>query len=370
MVLEGVKTMYVKQGEKVGRNGFVNPYFKRKPILPKNEWHYFRSRGKKLLTPAAQMKLEWIIFYHTVGRKNAFKTSHHFGITRKTFHKWLKRFDAGNISSLEELKRIPITKRQWMVTSDEKINIIRLRKKNMEYGKRKLKELYLHEYGNTISTWKIERVIRKYNLFPEPTRHKYQVEKRGKKKPKVRIHTIKEQLNKNAAFGFLWHVDTVVVWWYGARRTLLTAIEDKTKIAYARVYPSNTTSHTKDFLERLLYLVEGEVKVVHSDNGSEFQGKFEETCKQLNIKQIYSRAHTPKDNPALERFNSTIQYEWLKYSKVGLDDILDANKDLTDWLIKYNSYRSHASLDYKTPLEYAQKQFFKVLPMWSARTSS
>ena len=107
---------------------------------------------------------------------------------------------------------------------------------------------------------------------------------------------------------------------------------------------------------------------MHQDNGSEFQGAFEKACQTLGILQIYSRPYTPKDNPTLERFNNTIQYEWLKYSEIGLDDILEGNLDLTKWLIKYNSYRPHQALDYKTPLEYAQDTFFKVLPMWSART--
>jgi len=88
---------------------------------------------------------------------------------------------------------------------------------------------------------------------------------------------------------------------------------------------------------------------MHQDNGSEFQGAFERACQTLGILQIYSRPHTPKDNPSLERFNSTIQYEWLKYSKTGLDDINAANQDLTNWLVKYNSYRPHQALDYKTP---------------------
>jgi transposase InsO family protein/transposase-like protein len=362
--------MYLKRGQRVGPGGFENPYFKRKPIVPKTGWDYYRKRGRTILSKDAQLKLEWIIFYFTVGNYHATKTAQHFGVTRKTLHKWLKRFDTRNLSALEEHRRTPILKRQWGVLREEEANIISLRKKNMEYGKKKLQVLYLREFGITISTWKIERVIRRYNLFPEKEKHQYKVKKRGKQHSKMRIHTIKEQLKKNTEFGFLWHIDTVVVWWYGERRTILTAIEDRTKIAYARVYKTNTTSYTKDFLERLMYLVEGKVSIMHSDNGSEFQGLFEQTCKQLTIQQIYSRPHTPKDNPALERFNNTIQYEWLKYSEVGLDDIAEANRELTTWLVKYNSYRPHETLDYKTPLEYAQEQFFKVLPMWSARTQA
>src|SRR3989344_4892205 len=57
-------------------------------------------------------------------------------------------------------------------------------------------------------------------------------------------------------------------------------------------------------------------------------------------------------------------------SDVGLDDIDEGNKDFTNWLIEYNNYRPHESLDYLTPLEYAQQNFYKVLPMWSARTKA
>ncbi|MBI4038405.1 transposase, partial [Candidatus Daviesbacteria bacterium] len=48
----------------------------------------------------------------------------------------------------------------------------------------------------------------------------------------------------------------------------------------------------------------------------------------------------------------------------------EANLDLTTWLVKYNSYRPHEALANLTPLEYAQKNFFQVLPMWSASTIS
>jgi len=39
------------------------------------------------LSPEAKLRLEWIIFYETVGKKNASKTAKYFGISRKTFIK-------------------------------------------------------------------------------------------------------------------------------------------------------------------------------------------------------------------------------------------------------------------------------------------
>ena len=344
-------------------------FFKEKPIPKVDEFKLLRLRSRDF-SSSVQLKLEWIIFYQTLGKKNVSFTSSHFGISRKTLHKWITRFNEKDLSTLEEHSRKPILARRWMVTFEEEANIKSLRKKNMEFGKKKLKVLYKQEYGKVISTWKIERVIRKYNLYPDRVKHDYQAEKRRNSKPKIRINTIKEQLKQVNEFGFLWHIDTIIIWWYGQRRIIFTAIEEITKIAFARVYKTNTSGYAEDFLKRLMYLIEGKINIMHQDNGSEFQGDFERACQTLGILQIYSRPYTPKDNPVLEHFNGTVQHEWLKFSEVGLDDISEGNKDLTKWLIKYNSYRPHEALDYKTPLAYAYENFFQVLPMWPAHTTA
>jgi len=153
------------------------------------------------------------------------------------------------------------------------------------------------------------------------------------------------------------------------RCVIFTALEETTKIVVARVYTNSTSSSARDFLERLLYLSNGSLQNIHHDNGGEFAGLFERACEELGINQIYSRVRRPKDNPALERFNGTVQDEWLAVSEVGLDNIHEANQDLTGWLIQYNSERPHQSLDYLPPLTYATQKY-KVSPMWAARTLS
>jgi transposase InsO family protein len=346
-----------------------NYFFPAKPLPDFGKWNLIRKVGQDFLSPKALLRLEWIISYHIMFSCNAKETAAHFGISRKTFHKWLGRFDERNLKSLEEQSKAPKIRRDWMVTLKEEERIIFLRKKNMELGKKKLKTIYLRDYKETISTWKIERVIRKHNLYPDKVKHQYQVRKRNKSEPKIRISEIKDSLKEIKEFGFLWHIDAIIIWWYGERRVIFTALEEITKIAFARVYTTNSSGFAEDFLKRLMYLVEGKVDIMHQDNGAEFQGDFERACKQLKILQIYSRPHTPKDNPALERFNSTIQHEWLDFSEVGLDNILEANLDLTTWLVKYNSYRPHEALANKTPLEYAHQNFFQVLPMWPASTT-
>jgi putative transposase len=321
------------------------------------------------LSSEAKLRLEWIIFYETVGMKNASKTAAHFGISRKTFHKWHKRFKESQEkpSSLENLSTAPKRRRSWEVTREEEYRVIYLRKKHLKYGKRKIKVIYRREYGEEISTWKIERVIRRWQLYPDKVEHTKRLKRKARRANQSKRLIL--DVERTSAFGHLWHIDAIILWWYGARRVIFTAIEDATRIGYARVYTTNSSAYAEDFLKRLMYLVEGKVELMHSDNGSEFLGEFARACEELGIEQVFSRPRTPKDNPYVERFNWTVRDEWLSMSEVGLDNVDDANRDLSEWLIEYNDYRPHDSLDNLTPLEYAQEKVFaKVLPMWSART--
>jgi len=96
-----------------------------------------------------------MVFYHTVGRENATLTAQHFGISRKPFHKWLRRFQDSkyDVRSLHDQSKTPHHKRKWQVTLTQEDRIRGLRMKYPHYGKRKLKVLYEQEYGEAISTF-------------------------------------------------------------------------------------------------------------------------------------------------------------------------------------------------------------------------
>ena len=319
------------------KRSVVLAYFPRKDIHLKDKWIRMRGVAESTgLSAKAKEKLEWIIFYNTVAKCNAKHTAGYFDVSRKTFHKYLKRFDEVNLKSLEEHSKAPIKRRVWTVTPLEEKRVADIRNfSKCKWGKKKIAKRYLKVYSQKISTNKVQKVINKLNLYADTKEHILRLKRKRKRKNKVLI----TNFEKKPFLGYLWHTDTVVIWWYGVRRVVFTAIEETTKIAFARVYKNSLSVSGKDFLERLMYLSNGELQNIHHDNGSEFEKDFEKACKELGINQIYSRARTPKDNPSLERFNWTIQDEWLSVSEVGLDDIDEANLDLTSWLITYNDVR-------------------------------
>lgn len=340
--------------------------FPEKPLADTNKWQLYRSLGKEKLSLPAQLKLEWIIFYHTVGEENATATAKHFGIARKTFYKWFNRFDEKHLVSLEEDSRAPEHVRTREISFLQRDRIKRLRKKHMRWGKMKLKTRYLKEYGEFISSWKIQKVIEEERLYFDKVQHKRQ-QKRRKEAQKQQKKRITEFVKENKV-NHLWHVDTVVFTLsHGGYRYLLTGIDEISKLAYARLYTTHSSKQASDFLKRLHYLTEGEMINLHHDNGSEFEKDFKKACIELSLPQWYSRVRTPTDNPVLERFNRTIQEEFVDMIDIGLENVEEFNQKLLDWLIEYNAIRPHQALDYLTPLEYIDSL---LLPMSSSRTLS
>lgn len=339
-------------------------YLKTKDVPLPSRWNLLRSVGKNILSTQAQLKLEWIISYHTIFREHAAQTATHFGISRKTFYKWLKRFDEKNLLTLEEESRAPEKTRQREISFLQRERIRILRKKHLRWGKMKLQIRYKKEYGEYISSWKIQKVIEEEHLYFD----KVEQQRRANRQKQAQIQQKKRitEFVKKDKVNHLWHVDTVIfTLTQGGYRYLLTAIDEISKLAYARLYTTHSSRKATDFLKRLHYLTEGEMINLHHDNGSEFEKDFKKACIELSLPQWYSRVRTPTDNPVLERFNRTIQEEFVEMIDIGLEDAEEFNKRLLDWLIEYNSIRPHQTLDYLTPLEYIDTH---LLPMSSSRT--
>lgn len=343
-------------------------WYENQPVPDK--WSLLRKIGREKLTPGAQLKLEWIIFYNTIGNKKAVPTARHFGINPKTLHKWLKRFDERRLETLEEVSRAPHRTRQREISHLQTIRIRKLRKAHLRWGKMKLKKQYKRDYGEEISSWKIQKVIESEQLYFDKVKHKKQ--QKRKKQAQKRVKQRITQFVKVHRVHHLWHVDTVLLTMSaGGFRYLLTAIDDVSKLAYARLYTSHSSKQAADFLKRLHYLTGGEIINLHHDNGTEFEKDFITACNELSLPQWYSRVRTPKDNAVLERFNRTIQEEFVDMTETPIEDIQPFNVALTEWLVEYNSVRPHQALDYLTPLEYIDiLQHNKVLPMSSSHTVS
>jgi len=158
---------------------------------------------------------------------------------------------------------------------------------------------------------------------------------------------------------FLFQLDTIVIYWDNLKRYILTAVDHATKLGYARMYKNKSSRVATDFLYRLRYLTGQPIENLQTDNGSEFALEFERATVKLGIQRYFSRVRTPKDNAEVERFNQTLEYEWLYNSNLSLDPE-ELNPRLTDWLVEYNFNRPHQSLGYLAPMEYIEKELARL----------
>jgi transposase-like protein len=341
------------------------PYFSRKPRELKDKWVRLRQVAKlKGLSKEALLRLDWIVYYHTLAGQNARLTCRHFGIVPKTFYKWLARFDEIDLGKLEEVSRAPNKTRQKEFTSVQYLQVVELRKQYIRYGKMKLLKLYQDKYPDdlTISAWKIQCIIELAKIYYHPEKQARINRKRSLSNRRKKITDLKMKKVK----GFLICIDTVTIYWMGKKRYIVTAIDKWSKVAMARMYATHSSYNAQDFLYRLHYVLDGKIENIQTDNGSEFKGYFDQGCVSLKLPHYHSRVRTPKDNAVNERFNRTIQDEFINMGNMT-DDVEVFNKKLTEWLIHYNFQRPHQSLDYMPPINFTYK-YHKVLPMYPSST--
>ncbi len=314
------------------------------------------------LSREAKARLQWFDWYRLHG-KNAAQTCRHFGISRETFYEWRRRYNPWRLETLEEKSRRPGKLRSWEVSRIEEFRILHLRRTHLRWGKMKIARLYHDEFQETVSSWKVQRVIEKHHVYYHPSKTLKLRKKRMRDQGKKRI----TELRKETHTGFLVALDTIVRYWMGQKRYILTGIDTHSKIAFARMYAGHGSGHAADFLRRIHYLFDGKIEKLQTDNGSEFAKHFEEAAQALRLPHYLSRPKTPTDNPFDERFNRTLNEEFIQMGNMTADCVL-FNRRLTDWLIEYNFKRPHQALGYMVPVEYHYRDQ-KVSGMYSSHTS-
>lgn len=173
----------------------------------------------------------------------------------------------------------------------------------------------------------------------------YRIDSQGKSKP-IRKKSSKPRLPKgvNQPPMGVWAVDTIQRVSVGIKRYIMTMIDPHTRIAFAVAIPSKHTKHTSKVLEALIDGVSESATqkdkriAILSDNGSEFKKDFDELLQQKELTHYWTYPRSPKMNAHNERFNRTIQEQFVDYyDDLLFTDIEEFNKEMASWLIDYNT---------------------------------
>jgi transposase InsO family protein len=130
------------------------------------------------------------------------------------------------------------------------------------------------------------------------------------------------------------------------------AIDDNSRIAFAKVMPNEKKRSATTFLKAALAYYESlgiKVERVMTDNGSCYKSfAFHRACKRLGLKHVRTRPYTPKTNGKAERFIQTCLREWA-YAQ-AYHHSRQRTGELPIWLHRYNWHRPHTGIGAKTPI--------------------
>jgi putative transposase len=250
--------------------------------------------------------------------------------------------------------------------------ITSLREDHPRLGKTKIKpllDLYCQkEILPTYSIAKIGRIIHHYKLF-------YQKQGRIYHHPKAKGYAMKVKRNRvrhaprSTNFGYL-QMDTITKVTDGVKWYLYCAVDVGGRFALSLPYKTLTSRNTVDFMTKLISVCPFPVTQVQTDNGHEFLGEFEGYLSKLSVGHLFTYPRCPKINGVVERFNRTIQEEFIDSNLFLLHNEPEVfSQKLADYLIFYNCQRVHQALNYRTPMDYLLQKGGMSKKYWTRTTA-
>ncbi len=315
----------------------------------------YAIKHNHMITTKAEQRKKILLFW----RKYGFKAAHDaYNVSRSTLYEWWQRYrDSGYIiASLDPGSQAAIKRRKRTIHPKIIAEIKRLRLEvcpNM--GKDKVK-IFLDEFCKensikTISASTIGRIIKDKRIYHQRQKvthfGKIKTIKRTKKLRKSRDFTADD-------IGDLIEIDTIVKFDWGIKRYIITAVDTHTRYTFAWTYQRPNSANAKDFFQKL-----------ETDNGSEFHKYFRDYLKQKKIIYYWNYPSKPFLNGHIEKYNRTIQDEFIDQHLVSLEDTKRFNHKLIDYLTWYNTKRPHWSLNLQSPVDYLIKNNYLSRMCWT-----
>lgn len=331
------------------RNVFYGTALYNKGIMTKLLQISSYSKSKQ-----ARYRLKVLEFHLQYGTQAALNT---FEVSKSTIYRWRKRYleSFRNLKSLIPLSRSPKNKRR-MIIDYRIVNFIE--DSRMQYGrigKEKIKPIldkFCEEKGlKSISESTIGRAIKKYNLYYSPDRSYH------RRRKKVYCDRVRRSPKVND-FGYI-QIDTIELFINGLKRYIFNAIDIKFRFQFSYAYNRSNSKNALAFFQKIeeVYPIKSGIKIVQTDNGSEYKAYFDRYLKGRGIdhKWIYPRC--PRINGYVERANRTLQEEFINNNQhlIVMTKLDRFNKKLIEYLIWYNTERVHKGLNNTSPIDYLLK---------------
>ncbi|MFH1145555.1 MAG: integrase core domain-containing protein [bacterium] len=307
-------------------------------------------RFQYMITEQAKERVRILAFWEKHGdqaTKEAFKAS------RATLFRWQKALydNHGRLEALNPKSTAPAHRRKRQIPEAIEAFILREREHSPRLSKDKLAAMMKADgiallsastVGRMLTDLKSQGKLPKHTKLTLSARTGRLIERTFKPRKKLRRpkgHRVLE-------------ADTIVRFVDGIRRYILTAVDTEGRLAFAGAYTNHGSASAADFLAKTREVLPDCPTDVQTDNGSEFALHFHQAVGKVGL-HFNTHPRSPKENAHVERFNRTLDEEFLRYHRGLLrDDVAEFNKKLVDWLIWYNTRRPHWALGLLSPLQY------------------
>ena len=312
-----------------------------------------------MLTEKAKYKARILVFWEKHGLE---ATLDAFPVKRSTLYLWQQQWEKGGrkIEALNEKSRAPRAKRRrlWPLEIRQKIKQIRQDPLHPNLGPDKiypLLKVFCKEHRFKCPRIRtITRIIAddpdKMRIFPKKISHFGKIKKANRHKVLRKPKGLKPKYP-----GHLIALDTIEKFIDGTRRYIITFEDIYTRFAFAWATKSHASKAAEEFFELCLRVFPFSFNFLYvlTDNGSEFKKHFAEKLKELHLIHYHTYPRTPRMNAHVERFNRTIQDDWVDWHLYELKDPDAFNRSLIDYLIFYNTERVHCAFQNKlSPVQF------------------
>lgn len=129
------------------------------------------------------------------------------------------------------------------------------------------------------------------------------------------------------------------------------AVDDATRLAYVEVLADERGETAAAFLGRAVAWFSSmgvRVERVMTDNGACYRSRLHAwTCRELEIRQLFTQPYRPRTNGKAERFIKTLTDRWAHGAIFGSS--AERTAALAGWLDHYNFHRRHGSIGKRPP---------------------
>ncbi len=310
-----------------------------------------------MITEKALYKAKVLVFWEKHGLR---ATLDAFPRKKSTLYSWRQAWDKGGkkTESLNEESRIPKTKRKRIWGEAVIAEIRRLREEHANLGEKKLYSELKSFCGEKnlpcpkpVTIGRLMKDLGGLRKYPEKVSHFGKIKKVNRQKVLRKPKGLKPTRP-----GHLVALDTVEIFIDGTRRYIITFEDIYTRFGFAWATTSHASLAAKEFFDLCMKVFPYSFNFLYilTDNGSEFKKHFTEELNRLHLVHYHTYPRTPKMNAHVERFNKTIQNDFVDF-RYGLlkDDVSGFNRELMDWLIWYNTRRVHCAFRNKlSPMQF------------------